>query len=1173
MLHSKAGRPAGAWQPLSFDGGAFHLKRTGELARALLVLRLCAWPPLVTHGLALQAWSQRLLGSRLSGALLRASIYGQFVAGETAAEVRACVRQLQTLGLRPLLAVPTEEEPDSAVKTGEAWYEGNLGAMLQCVHLSRGLPETPGPAGDTLMQLKVTALASTRLCKELTSWVRRAGASSEMSPQRLAEAMDSGRDLQLSCLNTEQNRHLRASLSRLHQVVQHARAQRVRLLVDAEYTSLNPALSLLVEALATRWNSPGEGGPWVWNTYQAYLKDTPERLRRDAEAADRAGLAFGVKLVRGAYLDKERALAQLQGAEDPTQPDYEATSQSYSRCLELMLAQVSRRGPLCHLMVASHNEASVHQATKRCALGWDSGASLPLQRYAEGGGPGQGGTARAVGSGGDGGISKIFNPCYTRGSRPAGSRPDEHAAAARAGLAMEPGTGPSGQSAVLATSLLLLCCWFQTTVSRSRVLGSRPETRRQAGYAVYKSIPYGSLEEVIPYLIRRAQENRSVLRGARRERELLSQELRRRLLGELGSVGDPEGQVGRLHRLAVSGGPGWALTRLLQKVAQVDGENSAGQTGLYLSALLGRSSAVRRLLAFGANPNHRCLDGSTPMHAGAFSGHSLVMLHLLQAGGDLRLRDRQGRTPRDWAEQSLAKQSWEVLKLFQLCRTHISALMQGGELAPTATLGQWQGCSGHGPRGSLRALRLARADRALRPEQIRRFPQMATLGIGRLSSLWPLGLVMGIPLADPKELLPAQGEPDRTYESSSHTLMANLLWRGHAVTARQLKAPRTQPDVLLADLQHCSTLQHPNLLLLMALSPSGDLSGLCLLFEPVWLGSLHAVLHSRAPSEGGARPAPGLLPGRLLLQVLEALLFLQARRRAHGGLSSHAVQLVRPGLAKVGNLEHGRPLHQLWLWSRPQQSSIWGTLGPGLPPPPELYPWLPLELICGDMPATTSDLYSFCLLAQEVFTGELPWAGRKGPEVKAKLEAGESPALDPLVPAPYQALVQAGLGLGPADRWGSLQSTRYLLREALAQDLTPEVSSPVDRTSLCSNQGSPPEALSCKVAPKAKTTPEPVPPALPLSPSLPQTLEAVGRSGAWRHAAWDSGSSLTLGSSPGPGPSPEHSPAVGISLHCCLEPSSTAHPELRGPGGSSAFVLQAPSTELTRGSLFSSLQK
>lgn len=111
------------------------------------------------------------------------------------------------------------------------------------------------------------------------------------------------------------------------------------------------------------------------------------------------------------------------------------------------------------------------------------------------------------------------------------------------------------------------------------------------------------------------------------------------------------------------------------------------------------------------------------------------------------------------------------------------------------------------------------------------------------------------------------------------------------------------------------------------------------------------------------------------------------------------------------------------------------------------------------MPAPTSDLYSFCILAQEVFTGQrltlhllptletalvwvsswsfftgaLPWAGGEGLEVKAKLEAGESPALDPLLPAPYQALVQAGLGLEPADRWGSLQSTRYLLRKAMAK--------------------------------------------------------------------------------------------------------------------------------------------
>nr|XP_005588960.2 hydroxyproline dehydrogenase isoform X2 [Macaca fascicularis] len=408
-LCSQAGPLARGWQPLSFDGGAFHLKGTGELTRALLVLRLCAWPPLVTHGLALQAWSQRLLGSRLSGAFLRASVYGQFVAGETAEEVRGCVQQLRTLSLRPLLAVPTEEEPDSAAKSGEAWYEGNLGAMLRCVDLSRDLLEPPSLAEASLMQLKVTALTSARLCKELASWIRRPGAPLELSPERLAEAMDSGQNLQVSCLNDEQNQHLQASLSRLHRVAQYARAQHVRLLVDAEYTSLNPALSLLVAALAVRWNSPGEGGPWVWNTYQACLKDTFERLGRDAEAAHRAGLAFGVKLVRGAYLDKERAVAQLHGMKDPTQPDYEATSQSM----------------------------------------WELG--IPLD-----------------------------------------------------------GTVCFGQ-------LLGMCDHV------SLALG-------QAGYVVYKSIPYGSLEEVIPYLIRRAQENRSVLQGVRREQELLSQELWRRLL-------------------------------------------------------------------------------------------------------------------------------------------------------------------------------------------------------------------------------------------------------------------------------------------------------------------------------------------------------------------------------------------------------------------------------------------------------------------------------------------------------------------------------------------------------------------------------------------------------------------------------------------------------------------
>lgn len=49
------------------------------------------------------------------------------------------------------------------------------------------------------------------------------------------------------------------------------------------------------------------------------------------------------------------------------------------------------------------------------------------------------------------------------------------------------------------------------------------------GYAVYKSVPYGSVDDTLPYLVRRAQENRTVLQGIRKERDLLKQEFYRRL--------------------------------------------------------------------------------------------------------------------------------------------------------------------------------------------------------------------------------------------------------------------------------------------------------------------------------------------------------------------------------------------------------------------------------------------------------------------------------------------------------------------------------------------------------------------------------------------------------------------------------------------------------------------
>uniref|UniRef100_A0A803TNU2 Proline dehydrogenase n=1 Tax=Anolis carolinensis TaxID=28377 RepID=A0A803TNU2_ANOCA len=352
--------------------------------------------------------SRRILGQQLWSSFLRLTLYGQFVAGETHGEIKETLQWLQGLGVRPLLAVPIEEDVGQT-RDGEEWYEKNTHAMLTCLDLSVGGTTNP------MMQLRVTALMAAELC-----------------------------DLNFDCLTQEENQHFQRSLHRLNSVAWYAVEKGVRVLVDAEYTYVNPAVTLVTLAMMATWNTQHS---WIWNTYQAYLKDTLDRLTQDASLTEHLGVCFGVKLVRGAYLEKERKLAKEKGYPDPVQPNWEATNDSYQRCLDFSLDQVSKARGSFELIVATHNEASVMHAVQRMA---------------------------------EMGIDKAAGP-------------------------------------VSFGQLLGMCDQV------SLALG-------QAGYAIYKSIPYGSVEEVIPYLIRRAQENQSVLQGIRKERNLLRSELRRRIL-------------------------------------------------------------------------------------------------------------------------------------------------------------------------------------------------------------------------------------------------------------------------------------------------------------------------------------------------------------------------------------------------------------------------------------------------------------------------------------------------------------------------------------------------------------------------------------------------------------------------------------------------------------------
>ncbi|TNN37367.1 putative proline dehydrogenase 2 [Liparis tanakae] len=83
------------------------------------------------------------------------------------------------------------------------------------------------------------------------------------------------------------------------------------------------------------------------------------------------GFCLGVKLVRGAYMDKERQLAEREGRPDPVHQSWEDTNHSYNDSLDLMLEAILQKPERCRMIVATHNEESVRRAaTRSCTASW-----------------------------------------------------------------------------------------------------------------------------------------------------------------------------------------------------------------------------------------------------------------------------------------------------------------------------------------------------------------------------------------------------------------------------------------------------------------------------------------------------------------------------------------------------------------------------------------------------------------------------------------------------------------------------------------------------------------------------------------------------------------------------------------------------------------------------------
>ncbi|XP_057357266.1 inactive serine/threonine-protein kinase TEX14 [Manis pentadactyla] len=470
------------------------------------------------------------------------------------------------------------------------------------------------------------------------------------------------------------------------------------------------------------------------------------------------------------------------------------------------------------------------------------------------------------------------------------------------------------------------------------------------------------------------------------------------------------------------------VKKILKKGIYVDAANSLGQTALFVAALLGLRKLVDVLVDYGSDPNHRCFDGSTPVHAAAFSGNQWILSKLLDAGGDLRLHDEKGQNPQIWALSAGKERSTAMVEFMQRCTSHMQAIIQGFSCdllkkidSPRqliCSLPRFGGLVQGNPNGSPNRLLKAGIISA---------QNIYSFGFGKfyLTGGTQLAYLGCLPVIGEKEVIQANDEPTFSFFSGPYMVMTNLVWNGNRVTVKELNLP-THPhcsrlrlaDLLIAEQEHSSKLRHPHLLQLMAVCLSQELEKTHLVYERVTVGTLFGVLHERR-SQFPMLHMEVIV--NLLLQIADALRYLHSRGFIHRSLSSYAIHIVSTWEARLTNLEY---------MMESQDGGGHRDLT-CIPLPAQLYNWAAPEVILQKAATVKSDVYSFSVIIQEILTDNIPWNGLVGSVIKEAIVLGNYLEADSRLPKPYYDIVKSGIQVKQKDRTMNLQDIQYILKNDL----------------------------------------------------------------------------------------------------------------------------------------------
>ncbi|MEF3079077.1 proline dehydrogenase family protein [Winogradskyella poriferorum] len=378
---------------------AFALKSDSELERAYFLFKMISSQPLVRIGTA--ATNFALKANLPVEGLIRSTVFDHFCGGVSEEDCLSVIDKLYTKGVSSVLDYSVEG------KEIEEDFDNALKKILKIIHFCEERDAMP------IVVFKPTGFGRFLLYQKKTE----------------------GKELSAS-ENEEWNR----VVARFDAVCKLAKEKDVEVLIDAEESWMQDAADDLVEDMMRKYN---KGKTIVYNTLQCYRWDRLDYLKELHERGKKDGFNIGMKIVRGAYMEKERNRAEEKGYKSPICENKKETDDTFNNSLIYILENLSD----ISVFIGTHNEASCYLAMEL------------MEKY---------------------NIHKEDNNV-----------------------------------------------WFGQLYGMSDHISYN---LAEEGYNVAKYIPFGPVKDVMPYLIRRAEENTSVAGQTNRELTLLKTERKRRKL-------------------------------------------------------------------------------------------------------------------------------------------------------------------------------------------------------------------------------------------------------------------------------------------------------------------------------------------------------------------------------------------------------------------------------------------------------------------------------------------------------------------------------------------------------------------------------------------------------------------------------------------------------------------